>query len=322
LLSHLSATPRWPGRPRLSDNAPPIVTPLAGADPLPLAVQKSPLWRVLSPLLSAAILVVIVYRLRELDMAQLRAVVPSSPAFWVVFVFYYFVGVLTDFAIFRRLWRIPAEGLVALSRKMISNELVLGYVGEVYFYSWARRKIAMTASPFGAVKDVAILSAVVGNICTLIMIAAAWPLIANLNFPIASRTIVISMAVMIALSMVPLLFGKQLFSLARRDLWYIAAMHFLRIFLSLFLAGVAWSLALPAVALSWWVILATLRMLISRLPFVPQKDIMFAGTATFLVGHDLEIAALMAFMAAITLATHLVLGALLAIGDFINLKTK
>lgn len=280
------------------------------------------MWRILSPLLSAAILVAIAYRLRELDLAQMRAIVPSSPAFWIVFVVYYFVGVLTDFAIFRRLWRIPAEGLVALSRKMISNELVLGYVGEVYFYSWARRKIAMHASPFGAVKDVAILSAVVGNICTLAMIVFAWPLIAQLNFPIASRTIAISMAVMIVFSMVPLLFGKQLFSLRRGDLWFVAGMQFVRIFASLFLAGVAWTLALPAVALSWWVILATLRMLISRLPFVPQKDIMFAGTATFLVGHDLEIAALMTFMAAITLAMHLMLGALLAIGDFINLRTK
>ena len=59
------------------------------------------------------------------------------------------------------------------------------------------------------------------------------------------------------------------------------------------LTALMWHLAMPAVALSWWLLLATMRMLLSRLPFVPNKDIVFAGIAVLLVGHDLEIAALM-----------------------------
>jgi len=79
--------------------------------------------------------------------------------------------------IFRRLWRIPAEGAVALARKYVGNELLLGYIGEAYFYAWARQRAPLVGAPFGAIKDVAILSAMVGNAATIAIMAAAYPFI-------------------------------------------------------------------------------------------------------------------------------------------------
>ena len=291
-------------------------------DPLPLAVRRSPLWRWATPALSIAILVAVVFQLRNLDFAQLRALVPANPLFWIVFAAYYFSPVIADFAIFRRLWGIPFEGFIALTRKLVSNELLLGYVGEVYFYSWARKKVAMAASPFGAVKDAAILSALVGNACTLAMMAVAYPLIGNLRLGIATQTILISVGFVILVSVLVVVFGKRLFSLTKSELWMVAAIHFARIVATTGLAALAWSLALPFVALSWWVILATCRLLIARLPFLPNKDVVFAGVAVFLVGHDVEISQLMALMAVIILTTHLLVGALLAIGDFVTVGEK
>ncbi|MFX8381742.1 hypothetical protein ABTL77_20290, partial [Acinetobacter baumannii] len=82
-----------------------------------------------------------------------------------------------DWVIFRRLWGIPASGIFPLLKKLIGNELLpINYVGEVYFYDWARRHVKIDASPFGAVKDVAILSALAGNVVTVIMLALTWPL--------------------------------------------------------------------------------------------------------------------------------------------------
>ncbi len=291
-------------------------------DPLPLAVRRSPLWRWATPALSIAILIAVVFQLRNLDFAQLKALVPANPLFWIVFAAYYFAPVTADFAIFRRLWGIPFEGFIALTRKLVSNELLLGYVGEVYFYSWARKKVAMTASPFGAVKDAAILSALVGNGCTLAMMAIAYPLIGNLRLGIATQTILISVGFVILVSVLVVVFGKRLFSLTKSELWMVAGIHFARIVATTGLAALAWSLALPFVALSWWVILATCRLLIARLPFLPNKDVVFAGVAVFLVGHDVEISQLMALMAVIILSTHLLVGALLAIGDFVTVGEK
>ena len=76
-----------------------------------------------------------------------------------------------------------------------------------------------------------------------------------------------------------------------------------------------WHLALPGVALQWWLLLATLRMLLSRLPLLPNKDIVFAGLAVFLIGHDAEIGALMTLMASLILCTHLFMGLGLVASD-------
>jgi hypothetical protein len=291
-------------------------------DPLPLAVRRSPLWRWATPLLSGAILIAVAYQLRNLDFAQLESIVPTNPLFWIVFALYYFAGVIADFTIFRRLWGIPFEGFIALTRKLVSNELLFGYVGEVYFYSWARKKVAMAASPFGAVKDVAILSALVGNAFTLAMMAVAYPLIGNLRLGIATQTILISVGFVILVSVLVVVFGNRLFSLTKSQLWMVAGVHSARIVATTGLVALAWSLALPFVALSWWIILATCRLLIGRLPFMPNKDVVFAGVAVFLVGHDVEISQLMALMAVLILSTHLVVGAALAIGDFVTVGKK
>ena len=289
-------------------------------DPLPLTVRQSPLWRWATPALSVAILAVVVWQFSRLDLSQVLGVVPRNPLFWAVLLVIYVTPVATDFAIFRRLWRIPLEGFVALMRKAVSNELLFGYLGEVYFYSWARKKLDMATSPFGAVKDVAILSALVGNACTLAMMAVAYPLVGRLNLNLATETLLLSIAIVILISMLAIVFGRRLFSLAKAQLWMVAGWHFVRIVVTTGLTAVAWSIALPQVALGWWVLLSTMRLLLSRLPLVANKDVLFAGIAVFLVGRDAEISALMALMASIILVMHLLVGAALAVGDFVTVK--
>ena len=121
----------------------------------------------LAPGISLAILAAVLLQLRELNWAMVWSIVPTSPLIWMVLAASYFAPILTDWVIFRRLWGIPVSGILPLIKKLIGNELLLGYVGEVYFYDWARRHVKMAGSPFGAVKDVAILSALAGNACLL-----------------------------------------------------------------------------------------------------------------------------------------------------------
>jgi len=300
--------------------AAPLPDGQASSDPQPLAVHQSNLLRWATPALSIAILAAICWQLffrGNLDLAELRAAIPTSPLFWVVFAVYYFAPVIADFTIFRRLWGIPAEGFIALTRKQVGNELIVDYLGEAYFYGWARKKLNMATSPFGAVKDVAILSALVANVCTLTMIAVAYPYARNLDLGVAGTTLAWSLGLVVVISILVVVFGRRLFSLPKADLWWIALVHFLRVVATTGLIAFAWSLALPNVALGWWILLATVRLLLSRLPLISNKDVVFAGVAVFLLGNDTEIKVLMAVMATIALATHLLVGAVLAIGDLI-----
>lgn len=287
----------------------------ASADPRPLPKnERGWAWWV-GATISLAVLVAVVAELRNVDFGKVRAMLPVSPLFWLVFFASYFSAPTADWIIYRRLWRIPVAGFAALLRKLIGNELLLGYVGELYLYTWARRHTEMTSSPFGAIKDVAILSAMVANAVTLVLVIIAWPLLATLKLGIDGRAMLVSVGIVVIISSSVLFLRKKLFSLPPADLRFTALIHLLRIFLTTGLAALCWHLALPGVELSWWLMLATLRMLLSRLPLLPNKDIVFAGLAVFLIGHDAEIGALMTMMASIILGTHLALGLVLVAGE-------
>lgn len=283
-------------------------------DPPPLPRDRGWAWW-LGAGISLAVLVAVLDQLRHVDFARVQAILPSSPTFWIVFFLAYFVGPAADWLIFRRLWKMPASGFVALLRKLIGNELVFGYVGELYLYSWARRRTGMTSAPFGAIKDVAILSAMAANVVTLILFAICWPLLDELHLGVDPSIFGWSVAIILGPSTLVLLLRRTLFSSPRRDLVYVGGVHLGRILVQNSLTALAWHLALPPVALQWWLVLAALRMLLARLPALPNKDIVFAGVAVFLIGRDAEIGTLMTMMASLILATHLALGLVLVLGE-------
>ena len=270
------------------------------------------------PLISLALLAAVFVQLGSVDFPMLLGLVPRTFTFWAVFALTYSLTPLFDWFIFNRLWSIPAGGLAALFRKRLSNELLLGYVGDVYFYAWARRHVRMDGSPFGAVKDSAILSGVMGNVVTLAMLFLTFPLLSSLQLAIDGRTLGISLGILVLTSLVPMLLGRRIFSLPAAKQRLVAAVHFARIVANLLLYALLWHLMLPDVAISWWVMLSTVRLVLSRLPLVPNKDVLFAGVATFLVGREGEIAEILALLASLLLATHLLVGLLLGASGVIR----
>lgn len=281
----------------------------------PLLREQHPWQKFLSLGLSLALLAALGSRLATIGFAELLRGVPASPVFWIAFGAYYLALPASEWLIFRRLWNIPPAGFAALLRKLVSNEVLFGYSGEAYFYAWARRHVQMAAAPFGAIKDVSILSAVAGNLMTLAMLALAWPVIGRISPDFHGRTVALSAAVIIGLSLALLAFRQRIFSLPRAELRMIFAVHVGRLLLTTFLSGVMWHSALPTVSMGWLLILATLQLLVTRLPFVPNKDIVFASAAFFLIGHDGAIGPLIAMIAALILLVHLLLGAILALTE-------
>lgn len=265
--------------------------------------------------ISCAMLAAIAFELRRRGLDSFHQIAPLGPASWIVLLISYCVTPASEWVIFRRLWPIPAEGFLALMRKRVSNELLLGYLGEVQFYAWVRRRAHLTAAPFGAIKDVAILSAIAGNAATLLMAAAALPLLLALHLGLSHAALGGSVAALLLLTALPLLFRRRLFSLPADERRFVLIVHIVRIVANILLAALLWHMLLPAVAMSWWFLLATVRQLLSRLPLLPNKDLLFAGVAAFLVGRDIEVAGVMAMIASITLLMHLAVGGVLAAFD-------
>ena len=272
----------------------------------------------LGPVVSLLILAVAFYQLRSIDFPALFVMVPSGPLFWIVFGCAYLASPVSEWIIFHRLWSLPFDGFPPLVRKLVSNELLLGYLGEVYFYAWARRHARITAAPFGAIKDVTILSAVVGNVFTLALVLVAAPLFGTLHLGMSNRTFAASAIFVLVSSLAILVLRRRLFTLPHAELWFVVTVHSARVIATTVLAAVMWHLLLPSIALSWWLLLGTLRQLLSRLPLLPNKDLVFAGIAAFMVGPTQQITAAMTLMATLILAAHLLVGGALGVSGIVS----
>lgn len=261
----------------------------------------------------------VLLQLRTLGWRSVWSDVPRSPVIWLVLAASYMAGPFADWVIFRRLWGIPASGIFPLLKKLIGNELLpINYVGEVYFYDWARRHVKIDASPFGAVKDVAILSALAGNVVTVIMLALTWPLIMNLGLGDNSFYLFGSIAFVLVTSIAIVFFRKGLLSLPLPELWFIFAVHCARIVANTGLQALAWHLIQPEVPLGPWLLFATVRLLVARLPFIPNKDITFAGIATLLAVQQVQTGPMLTMISLLIVATHVALYIAMMVLDLIQ----
>lgn len=274
--------------------------------------------RIATIVLSVTVILAALYQIRTLHFAKVAALIPTNPLFWLLFAVSYLATSFSEWIIFRKLWHVGPRALGALLRKMIYNEMLLGYLGEIYFYTWARQHVKLETTPFGAVKDVAVLSAMAGNVITLGFLLVCLPIARLLPLGDHASAIGWSLAFVIGTSLAIMLWRKSIFSLSRKELRFVLLIHVGRIIAYTFLSAVLWHLVLPDTPVIWWLLLATIRMLISRLPFVPNKDLVFAGIAIVALGQQVQLAELMTMMAALILTTHVIVGLLIGGFDLIN----
>lgn len=279
--------------------------PRADAEPVTgPARSRWPTW--LGMALTVGMVAGLAYELLGQGLAGLTAAVPTHPLFYVSFALFYMALPVGDYLIFRRLWGIPLSGLVALTKKRIANDVIVSYTGEAYFYAWVRERARFVTAPFGAIKDVSILSAIAGNAVTLLMLAVALPLGRELLTAAQYETALWSTAALIGISAPFLIFSRRVFSLPRRELWAVFGLHSGRVIASSTFTGLAWHFALPEVSIGTWLLLAAARLLISRLPLLSslQKEGAFLVFANLLIGERDAVTQLIAFFTALTFATN------------------
>lgn len=262
--------------------------------------------RVLATVMTGAMLAGLAHELFDDGLAGLTRTLPRGPGFYLLFLLSYFTLPAVDFLIFRRLWCVPVAAFGALNRKRVANDLLVGVTGDLYFYAWARARLNMVAAPFGAVKDVTLMSGMAGNTAAILLAALALPLGFQLIDPDVLRAMLWSLGLTVLVVGVVLFLSPVVFSLPRRDLWWIYRWSLARIAVGSLLLTLAWHFALPQVSVLMWLFLMAGRLLVSRLPFLPNKEALFANFAILAIGHDRALSELMAFTAASTLLAHVV----------------
>ncbi len=265
---------------------------------------------------SAAILVGVFWQLDGLDFTVLTQT-PKDPLFWLCFAATYVLAPVMDWLILRRIWGLGAAAFPALLRKQAANEVVLGYSGDAQLYVWARRTLGAGGRPFETLRDVAVTSALAGNLVTLAMLVLNAPIVQGLAKGTLFTTLLISTATIVLSSLAIFFFRRVVFALPPRQLWMTIGIHTARILLSLLLTALLWKLLLPAVPTAALFVVGTLRMMLSRLPFIPAREALLAPLIVALLGDAAGLAGAVLFVATLMLAAHVVVGGAAALADMV-----
>ena len=236
----------------------------------------------------ALILALVVYGLSKIGWSNIYRARPSSPSFYLILLIPFFVQPITDLFIYRNLLRVGRElPLWIFLRKRCMNSIMLDYSGEVYFFLWARKNLKIKDSMLlHAVKDSSVLSASAGLIVLWLMLLVL--LMAGVvQIPVVSQ----GTWWVVFLGSLPLVFAAALFlghkkltRTSRKDMLITFALHFTRAVTAMGLEYLVWwfSGALPTSGDCLKFV--ALRLLVTRLPLVPNKELIFVGVGVAAAG--------------------------------------
>jgi hypothetical protein len=263
------------------------------------------------------LLIFVGHRLTQLGWHQIWNVRPTSVGFYFLIILQFFIQPLGDLIIYRSLWGArEALGLPIFLRKRFLNSALFDYSGEVFFYFWAQRKLELPRRMLvHSIKDSNLLSGGAGLamvwLVLLVLLATG-----GLQVP---PVVAAHFWVYIIGGSLPLLFcailviaHRKVTVLSHRQMAETFSIHFLRSLLVLLLEIGFWELsgALPSAVVCLQFV--AMRLVISRLPLVPNKDLVFVGAGIAAAGLLKVPVTPVATVLVILAAADLILGSLLA----------
>jgi hypothetical protein len=268
---------------------------------------------VLRSLIAAGLILVVALKINDIGWRETLRALPRAPMFYVFFAIAYWMLPLAELSIYRALWPIRWRSLPVFIRKRVYNELMFDYSGEAYLYLWAKDAVpGGSRGVLSTIKDVNLLSGMASNGMTLIML----PIVIFgghlylLNAPGAHPLVpLLICAVLAALLMVVLFFfRKSIFALSRRDVAIVGALHVTRLLVVFVLQVAQWSAALPQVPVAEWLMFLAAQLLLTRIPFLPNRDVMMTwvgvALAEAVAAPQAQVASMFLAAGTLSLATH------------------
>ena len=278
--------------------------------------------------------VVVWYLWREMTRigwAEILGSLPTQPLFYLLFLGLYVSLPVAEILIYRVTWRIPFwRSLPAFLIKRVYNRDLLGYSGELYFYSWARGRVGVTDGDVArTVRDNNILSSVASTFIAVALLAV-FLLFGEVrlgDLPGRDWTTFLVLAGVAAAVLIPLAFRfrRYLFAMSAGVAGTILVIQCARLLVGQVLQIGQWAVVMPEVPLDVWFTFAAVSILITRIPFLPNQNLIFLGAGLEMSAH-LDVST--ATLAGTLLATNIldkalnvaVLGLLTARAEKLNPK--
>ena len=267
------------------------------------AIKTSLVW--LQRLLTVTVVVYLFWKLGTIGWTEVLAAIPTSPWFYALFLAMFLALPASEVLIYNRIWRVsqwPAFGTYLIKR--VLNFGVVSYSGEAYFFGWAKQRPELSGkSVMSAVKDVNILSGLSSNVCTVLMLAVFFALgyrdVLEATGLSMRGPVLIFVVLSLVLIGVVVRFHRHVLALAPRDTIWVLGLHSVRLIGIMLLQAAQWAIVFPAVGFATWFFFLTLQLIVTRIPFLPNKELVFMGASlSLLAGVDAPEAAVAAMFLA------------------------
>lgn len=248
--------------------------------------------RLLSVLFTTAIAAYLVYKLTLIGWDKVWQSLPHTPWFYFLLLVMFFSLPLFQVLIYRVAWKVnvkPWELFLALLNKRVLDKDVLGYSGEMYLYFWARKYVKQPDKEIlHVLKDNVILSSAASTLVAAVLLILFFAL-GRVKLPkewvnpniIHAAALAFCGVLIIGLFIT---FRKRILFLKRKEILAIFGLHICRLLFVQGLQVVQWAVVMPEIPILNWMTLLAVQIIITRIPLLPSRDLVFMGTGIEMSG--------------------------------------
>jgi hypothetical protein len=226
--------------------------------------------------------VYLAFRLSTIGWSEFLESLPTSPVFYLTIAGLYSLLPASESLIYRRLLHIPVRKIlpVVLGKRALNADVV-GYTGELMLYVESQQHTHVGPKAIrNAIKDNLIVSSI-SSLSLAFVVLAALLVSGQILVPEwseGSAATIMGVAVLAGVLILAFYrFRHAIFSLPRGDLLFVAGVHLTRFLVGFVLQVVQWWSVVPEAPFSAWATLLSAMIVTNRIPFLPSRDILFAG---------------------------------------------
>lgn len=232
-----------------------------------------------------AVLLWLFRQLTDIGWSDVWNSLPVQPLFYLLFVLAYFQLPFFDMFIYRMLWTFRMlRALPVFLLKRVYNSELLGYSGELYLYSWARKAIGLGDREIVmTIKDLNILSGAASTLFSfgLLGIFLMTGQIRVVEWIIEENEVWFWTGALLAATagMLLLRFRNSLISMEMGMARKIFSIHLFRHLLLQVFNVLMFVSVIPEAPLWVWFTLISVEIILTRIPFLPSRDLIFVGVS-------------------------------------------
>lgn len=248
---------------------------------------KSPKGKLIIKWLQKILLIGIItwlgFELTNIGWSNVWKSLPLQPLFYFTFLIIYFQLPLFELWVYRCSWSfVTMKDIPIFIIKRVYNKDVLGYSGEIYFFMWAKKKMIYNGKYiFQTIKDNNIISSIASTVFSIMLLSIFFftgQLPVEVWFTSKQLVYWISgMVVVLVLILVFYRFRNYIFHMKWSTALIIFGIQMIRLFMVQALNLLMFYIVIPDTPLYVWFSYLSIEIILSRVPFLPNKDFIFVS---------------------------------------------